>query len=397
MTSKCAVSGGDALAAEGAQLLARVEDLSVLGFGEVLRRLPFFRALLDRAGREIETWRPDVVIPVDYPGFNLRLARRARERGHRVAYYIAPQVWAWRRERRPGIARAVDRLLVVFPFEEPLFREAGIDAVFVGHPLLDASDALPPVDDVRRRVGAAPEAPLLALLPGSRVQEVRAILPRLLAGARVLRDEGAIVAVSRAPGLPDRLFARAQAAGFPIYGDAAAGLARAADAALVASGTATLETGLLGTPLAVVYRTSAFNWTLARALVKVRTVGLGQHRGGWAARARTPPGRSQRRARRRDGSPASLRYGGAQGARGLPRHVARAPRRGRRRRARGGGGRVPARVGAEPMTPAWLAASAPAPLPAGGRRRAGGGHPGWKLSAGAPETASRRTRDVGAS
>lgn len=266
--------GGDALAAEGAHLLARVEDLSVLGFGEVLRRLPFFRALLDRAAREIEAWRPDVVIPVDYPGFNLRLARRAREHGHRVVYYIAPQVWAWRRERRPGIARAVDRLLVVFPFEEPLFREAGIDAVFVGHPLLDASEALPAADDVRRRLGAAHATPLLALLPGSRVQEVRAILPPLLAGTRALREEGVIVAVSRAPGLPDALFATAQAEGFPVYSDAAAGLARAADAALVASGTATLETGLLGTPLAVVYRTSAFNWSLARALVKVRTVGL---------------------------------------------------------------------------------------------------------------------------
>jgi lipid-A-disaccharide synthase len=204
----------------------------------------------------------------------LRLARRARERGHKVAYYIAPQVWAWRRERRPGIARAVDRLLVVFPFEEALFCEAGIDAVFVGHPLLDEPEALPAVEEVRRRLGAAPEAPLLSLLPGSRVQEVRAILPSLLAGTRVLRDEGVIVAVSRAPGLPDPLFARAQAAGFPVYSDAAAGLTRAANAALVASGTATLETGLLGTPLAVVYRTSAFNWILARALVKVRTVGL---------------------------------------------------------------------------------------------------------------------------
>ncbi len=266
--------GGDALAAEGAHLLARVEDLSVLGFGEVIRRLPYFRALLNRAAEEIEAWRPDVVIPVDYPGFNLRLARRARERGHRVAYYIAPQVWAWRRERRPGIARAVDRLLVVFPFEEPLFREAGIDAVFVGHPLLDAPETLPTVDEVRRRLGAPPAAPLLALLPGSRAQEVSAILPPLIAGTQALRDEGVIVAVSRAAGLPDAPFAAAQEAGFPIWSDAAAGLARAADAALVASGTATLETGLLGTPLAVVYRTSAFNWIVARALVKIRTVGL---------------------------------------------------------------------------------------------------------------------------
>ncbi len=266
--------GGDALAAEGADLLARVEDLSVLGFGEVLRRLPYFRNLLERTVREIEAWRPDVVIPVDYPGFNLRLARRAREAGRLVAYYIAPQVWAWRRERRPGIARAVDRLLVVFPFEEPLFCEAGIDAVFVGHPLLDETPPLPDPASVRERLAAPAEGPLLALLPGSRAQEVRAILPALVAGTAPLRDEGAMVAVSRAQGLPDRLFAPAERAGIPFWSGPAAGLLGAADAAMVASGTATLETGLLGRPLAVVYRTSAINWWLARGLVKIRTVGL---------------------------------------------------------------------------------------------------------------------------
>ncbi len=266
--------GGDELRAAGAELLAHTDDLSVLGFAEVIRRLPFFRRLMRRALREIDDWRPDLVLPVDYPGFNLRLARAARRRGRRVVYYIAPQVWAWRRERRPGIARAVDRLLVVFPFEEPLFREAGIDARFVGHPLLDEQERGVEPAELRTRLGIAPDRPLLALLPGSRPQEVSQILPRLLAGTAALAREGTAVVTSRAQGLPDRFFAGAGADGRFVWPGAAVALARAADAALVASGTATLETGLTGTPLGVVYRTGSLNWNLARALVRIRTVGL---------------------------------------------------------------------------------------------------------------------------
>ncbi len=266
--------GGPQLEAEGAALLARIEDLSVLGFAEVARKLPFFRRLMARAMEEIAAFDPHLVLPVDYPGFNLRLGRRARARGRRVAYYIAPQVWAWRRDRRPGIGRAVDKLLVVFPFEEPLFREAGIDAEFVGHPLLDEMPEPTPPEAVRGLLGVGAEAPLLALLPGSRPQEVGQILPLLAAGARRLAGRGVRAAVSRAPGLAEAHFAAARAAGIPVWTGAAAALARAADAALVASGTATLETGLLGTPLAVVYRTGRVNWEMARALVKIRTVGL---------------------------------------------------------------------------------------------------------------------------
>jgi lipid-A-disaccharide synthase len=260
--------GGPALEREGATLLARVEDLSVVGFSEVARRLPFFARLLRRAENEIAAWRPHLVLPVDYPGFNLRLARRARRRGVPVAYYIAPQVWAWRRERRPGVGRAVDRLLVVFPFEEPLFREAGVNAVFVGHPLLDPDEDPRDREAVREELGVEPGRPLLALLPGSRKQEVERILPPLLEGSARVRE--ATVVTSRAPGVPRALVDGAAR----VWEGSAGDLVRAADAALVASGTATLETGLAGTPLAVVYRTGAVNWSVARALVKLRTVGL---------------------------------------------------------------------------------------------------------------------------
>jgi lipid-A-disaccharide synthase len=187
-----------------------------------------------------------------------------------VAYYIAPQVWAWRPERRPGIARAVDHLLVVFPFEEPLFREAGIRTTFVGHPLLDAHTSLTR-DDVRRRLGIGNEDPLLAILPGSRVQEIEANLPVLCAGVAGLN---ARVVVSRAPAVSEQVYEVLKTHGLTLWEGSAGDLAGAADAALVASGTATLETGLRGTPLAVVYRTGSLNWHLAKALVKIRTIGL---------------------------------------------------------------------------------------------------------------------------
>jgi lipid-A-disaccharide synthase len=264
--------GGPALEAEGAVLLARIDELAALGFSEVLGRLPFFIRLMSRAVAEIEAWQPQVVLPVDYPGFNLRLASRARARGFPVVYYIAPQVWAWRSERRPGIARAVDRLLVVFPFEEPLFREAGISTTFVGHPLLDAGPGISR-ESVRASLDVATGDRLLALLPGSRGQEVAAILPVLTRAAKRL-PAGVRVVVSRAPAVSDPHYQSAVTEGLSLWTGSAGDLATAADAALVASGTATLEVGLRGTPMAVVYRTGFLNWHLARALIKIRTIGL---------------------------------------------------------------------------------------------------------------------------
>ena len=262
--------GGPELEAEGAVLLARIDELAALGFSEVIRRLPFFTRLMSRVTADIEAWQPHVVIPVDYPGFNLRLARRARGRRIPVAYYIAPQVWAWRPERRPGIGRAVDHLLVVFPFEEPLFREAAIRTTFVGHPLLDGTSSTPR-QAVRERLGISNQERLLAILPGSRVQEIEANLPVLVDGVATLN---ARVVVSRAPAVPEPVYAVATTLGLALWEGSAGDLAGAADAALVASGTATLETGLRGTPLAVVYRTGSLNWHLAKALVKIRTIGL---------------------------------------------------------------------------------------------------------------------------
>src|SRR5262249_46006555 len=170
----CRVRGvaGPALRAAGVECVVPAEELAVVGFAEILGRLP---KLLGTRARLLEEWerlRPHAVVLVGYPGFNLRLGPPLKRRGARVFYYIAPQVWAWHPERAQAMGRWVDRLAVVFPFEEPIFRAAGVPVSFVGHPLLD--DFRPEVDEValRAELGLAPDAPILGLLPGSRPQEI---------------------------------------------------------------------------------------------------------------------------------------------------------------------------------------------------------------------------------
>jgi len=213
---------------------------------------------------------------VDYPGFNLRLGPALKARGARVLYYIAPQVWAWHAERAREMAAWVDRLAVVFPFEEPLFREAGVPTTFVGHPLLD--DLAPEIGEsqFRAELGVGPEARLVGLLPGSRPGEWRAHGPTLLElGARLREgrpDVGPVLAL--APGLePAGLDAATGGAVRVVRGRTHAVQAYAACAA-VASGTATLETALFGTPHAIVYRVGWLNHAIARRVVRLPHIGL---------------------------------------------------------------------------------------------------------------------------
>ncbi|NNF08105.1 MAG: lipid-A-disaccharide synthase [Candidatus Eisenbacteria bacterium] len=261
--------GGDRVRSHGTELLAHVDELSVLGFSEVLKRLGFFRSLLKRCVSEIEQRRPDLILLADYPGFNLRLARAVKHLGIPVVLYVAPQVWAWRKDRRPGIAQVIDHLMVIFPFEEALFQGFPMKVSFVGHPLLDHAAETQP--GFREALQIPREQKVLALLPGSRPSEVRALLPMLLEGTQVLAREGVVRVVSRAPGAPEECFEGINA---HVWEGNLASLVAHADAAMVASGTATLETGLHGTPLAVVYKVGLLNWLLARLLVKKQPIGL---------------------------------------------------------------------------------------------------------------------------
>ena len=258
------------MAAAGVELLADFHDLAVMGFAEVAGRVPFFLKLLGRLKSEIRGRGTDLVLPIDYPGFNLRLAKAARAQGARVLYYIAPQVWAWHRSRIAQLARAADRLAVILPFEETIFRAAGARVQFVGHPLLDDRTEAAGAE-FRRSLGFA-DGPILALFPGSRQQEVAKHLDVFVETGLRLRAARPQVqpVIAHSPNVPTQMF---DGTPFPLTTDTRSLLA-VARAALVKSGTTTLEAALAGTPMVIAYRTSALTYALARRLVQVEHIGL---------------------------------------------------------------------------------------------------------------------------
>ena len=261
--------GGPRMAAAGVELLAELDDLAVMGFAEVVRRLPYFLRLERRVYRDLEEAGVDLVIPVDYPGFNLRLAGRAHRAGIPVLYYIAPQVWAWKEKRAARLAARCDLVLTVLPFENRLLEGYGVRCRFVGHPLLD--DRARARRPVATRGDPAAARRLVGLFPGSRVQEIDRMLPVFTAAARRLieRRPDVDVQIARAAHLPASLYADA---GFPVATmDDTLGRARAA---LTKSGTITLELALAGVPMAVGYRTSPLTYALARRLVRVPSISL---------------------------------------------------------------------------------------------------------------------------
>ncbi|MEX0907749.1 MAG: lipid-A-disaccharide synthase [Gemmatimonadota bacterium] len=264
--------GGDRMAGAGVELLAHVDQLAVMGFAEVLRHLPYFADLMSRVKREIRERRPNVLIPIDYPGFNLRLARHARETGVPVLYYIAPQVWAWHRSRMKQLARNTDVLAVILPFEAELFRRAGARAEFVGHPLMDAVEPGPDRDTFAAGLKLDAARPVLALFPGSRAQEVARHLETFVRTAVLVQAERPDVqpVLAGSSAVPAEAYAGAP---FPLTADGRALLEHAA-AALVKSGTSTLQAALAGTPLVVTYRVHPLTFFMARRLVRVPHVGL---------------------------------------------------------------------------------------------------------------------------
>jgi lipid-A-disaccharide synthase len=264
--------GGDRMADAGVELLAHVDQLAVMGFAEVVRHLPFFVRLMRRVRSELQVRRPDLLIPIDYPGFNMRLARHARDAGIPVLYYIAPQVWAWHRSRMKTLARNADRLAVILPFEERLFRDAGADVAFVGHPLSDQPAPQPDRRAFLEPLGIDAARPVLALFPGSRAQEVGRHLTVFAGAAAVVQRSmpavQPVVAVSTS--VPAELY---DAVELPRTADGWS-LLHHARGALVKSGTSTLQAALAATPLVVSYRVHPMTFFMARHLVDVPHVGL---------------------------------------------------------------------------------------------------------------------------
>ncbi len=264
--------GGNEMRAAGVELIEHAETLAVMGFVEVLRHVPRHWRLLRTLEARIRSGRVALVVLIDYPGFNMKVARAARAAGVPVLYYITPQVWAWGRKRLLELSLTVSRAAVILPFEEALLRAHGIDAVFVGHPLLDRARALPDRLAARAAIGVGPEDRLLALFPGSRAQEIGRHLDAFVATARELqrRDPTLRVVVGAAPHVRIPL-ARCP---YPLVRAASFSVLRAADAALCKSGTTTLEAAVALCPLVVAYRTSTITYAAARRLVKIPHIGL---------------------------------------------------------------------------------------------------------------------------
>jgi lipid-A-disaccharide synthase len=268
--------GGDELQAAGLDAVAHSAEVAVVGITEVLKELPRIRQVFASLVREAELRRPRVAVLVDFPDFNLRLAKQLSRRGIRVVYYVSPQVWAWRKGRVKTIAKVVDTMLVLFPFEVGFYHRAGVDAVHVGHPLVDE---VPALAGAWQRGDAAPPF-RVALLPGSRRSEIAALLPTFLRAAGVLSSRLPVeVRLIRAPTIPEETLRAAIAdAKLPVPVEIVSSdrFAAIADShvALCASGTATLEVGLLGTPLVVCYRLGKWTYRLARLLVRLPSFSL---------------------------------------------------------------------------------------------------------------------------
>lgn len=271
--------GGPRLRAAGVELLYDAREVSVMGITEVLPRLPRILTILRGLARAARERRPALAILVDIPDFNLRLAARLKAQGVPVAYYISPMIWAWRQGRVRTIARRVDRMLCILPFEEDFYRGAGVPARYVGSPVVEQVPAPGPAAAFRRALGLDPARPTLALLPGSRQSELRRLLPTMVEAARQLAADrpGLQVVVPVAPTL-ERAEVEASFAGSglsPVLVDGRAPEAvGASEVAVVASGTAVLEAGLMARPLVVVYRVSWLTGLVGRLLLKVAHVAL---------------------------------------------------------------------------------------------------------------------------
>jgi lipid-A-disaccharide synthase len=263
----------------GVTLLADAAQISVVGATEVLTHLGAITGVYTALRRFLREERPDLLVLIDFPDFNILVGRYARSIRVPVLYYISPQVWAWRRGRARTIAGLVRAIMVLFPFEVDIYREAGADVRFVGHPLVDVVRSERTREDARRRFGLDPDGRVVALLPGSRRKEIEHLLPDMLGAARILRDRhpGVQFLLPVAPTLPRELIDRQVAeSGAPVrvVDGQVYDVLRASDAAVVASGTATLETGLMAVPMVIVYRVSRLSYLIGRMIIDVKNIGL---------------------------------------------------------------------------------------------------------------------------
>ncbi len=270
--------GGEKLRAEGVETLHDTQEMDVLGFAEVFAKYSFFKSVFNEVLAEVDKRKPAAALLIDYPGFNLRLAKELKKRGVKVLYYVCPQVWAWNRGRIPKMAKIIDRLMVIFPFEVEVFKDVDLKVDFVGHPMVDELRAF---RDAELESLPWTAEKKIALLPGSRKQEIRYILSPLLEAAQLMDQSRSdlsfmIPVPEHRVAMVEEILQKAKKS--PRNVSVVVGKSREvlkqADAAFVASGTATLEAALLGCPTVLVYKTSGFNYAIGKMLIKIPWLGI---------------------------------------------------------------------------------------------------------------------------
>jgi lipid-A-disaccharide synthase len=271
-------AGGDEMRAAGVETLVDAREVAIMGALEVARALPKFLRVFRRLRQTANERKPALVVLIDWPEFNLRLAKRLHRDGHRVVYYISPQIWAWRGRRIRAIRRYVERMLVILPFEPEYYRRNGVEVDYVGHPLLDSVRVTSTREEFRAKHALDPARPLVALLPGSRHSEMRHILPPLLEAVLLLNQSHPriqfLLPLARTFQREELNAAIHSIRNLHIIEHDTYNAIAAAELAVVASGTATLETAIIGTPLIIVYRASKLNWRIFRPMINVPFVGM---------------------------------------------------------------------------------------------------------------------------
>ena len=271
--------GGIRMTSLGFQSVFDAANLAVVGLTEVISKFPVIKSAFDKLKDTIDKDRPDLVVLIDYPDFNLRFAKKVKKRGIPVIYYISPQVWAWRKGRVKKIAKLVDKMLVIFQFEEKIYKDAGVDVEYVGHPLVDEVKCGLSRIEARQVLGIDKDNVVVAIAPGSRTSEISRLMPVILDAAVIIKREipSAMFILPLAGTLERRSverFFNNKEIPVKIFEKRMYEVIAASDAAIVASGTATLETALLKTPMVVVYKVSPVTYWIGKALVNVDNISL---------------------------------------------------------------------------------------------------------------------------
>lgn len=269
--------GGDRMIGVSENCVKHIKELAFMGFVEVLMNIRTILGNIQFCKNDILSFKPDALVLIDYPGFNLRIAEWAKEQGIPVHYYISPQVWAWKESRVKKIKASVDHMYVILPFEKEFYKGHNMQVEYVGHPLIDAienfkRDESDTISSFRERYGIQSDKPIIALLPGSRSQEIKVKLPIMLEAAKKYREDYQII-IAGAP-TRDEAFYRQFSSDTIISLNETYALLSNADYALVTSGTATLETALFGVPEVVCYKGSRISYLIARSLIKIKYISL---------------------------------------------------------------------------------------------------------------------------